>query len=233
MHKPYGVYERLLKRPLDFLCALAAIILFCWLFLFLAIMVKIKLGSPVIYKTKRVGRRDQKTGEDRVFSLYKFRSMTNAKDENGKLLPDRDRLTKFGRILRASSLDELPELFNILRGDMSIFGPRPLPPIYLPYYTSEERHRHDVRPGLSGLAQVNGRNAISWDDKFSFDIEYVRKITFLGDVSLFFKTIRKVLIHEGIGQGEQVPEDLHSERKNWILTDSGAIRPENDSEISS
>ncbi len=226
MHKPFGPYEKYLKRPLDFICALSAIVLFCWVFLILALLVKVKLGSPVIYSTKRVGRRNLQTGRDTEFKLYKFRSMTNETNENGKLLPDVKRLTKFGRILRASSLDELPELFNILKGDMSLFGPRPLPGIYLPYYTSEERHRHDVRPGLSGLAQVSGRNAISWDQKFQYDIQYARHITFFGDLRLLFRTVKKVFVHEGIGQGEQIPPNLHVERADWKQTADGAVRPQ-------
>ena len=226
MHEPFGPYEKYFKRPLDFICALLVIVLFCWVFLILAVLVKVKLGSPVIYSTKRVGRRDLQTGEDREFKLYKFRSMTNETDENGKLLPDVKRLTKFGRILRASSLDELPEVFNILKGDMSLFGPRPLPGIYLPYYTKEERHRHDVRPGLSGLAQVSGRNAISWDQKFRYDVQYVQHITFIGDVELLFRTIKKVFVHEGIGQGEQIPPNLHVERAACERTPEGAVRPQ-------
>ena len=224
-HRPYGFYERFIKRPLGFLCALFAIIAFSWLLLIIAVLVKLKLGSPVIYTAKRVGRRSQATGEETEFKLYKFRTMTNDRDENGNLLPDKDRLTKFGRLLRASSLDELPELFNILKGDMSFLGPRPLPAIYLPYYTAEERHRHDVRPGLSGLAQVNGRNAISWDRKFEYDVQYVNNITFIGDISLIFKTVKKVLVREGIGQGEKMPVSLHVERANWVFSDNGAEKP--------
>lgn len=224
-HTPYGLYEKGIKRLLDLLCSLLALIIFSWLFLLLAILVKLKMGSPVIYSTMRVGRKDRKTGEDRQFRLYKFRSMTNARDENGKLLPDTERLTRFGRILRATSLDELPELFNILKGDMSLIGPRPLPPLYLPFYTAEERCRHDVRSGLSGLAQVNGRNAIGWAQKFAYDIQYVDRITFIGDLKILCKTVKKVLIREGIGQGEEHPTNLHEERADWTLTDSGAVPP--------
>lgn len=153
----------------------------------------IKLGSPIIYKTKRVGK------DEKIFTMYKFRSMTNERDSNGNLLPDELRITKFGSILRSTSLDEIPELFNILKGDMSIVGPRPLPSIYLPYYDDRERHRHDVRPGLTGLAQVNGRNAISWEKKFSYDIEYVNNIIFFGDMKVIIKTLLKVFKRSDIG----------------------------------
>ena len=156
-HKPYGPYEKYFKRPIDFLCGCIAVAVFWWLYFILAVLVRVKLGSPVLFTQDRPGK------DGKIFKLYKFRSMTDARDENGDLLPDDIRLTKFGRLLRSTSLDELPEAFNIIRGDMSVIGPRPLLVEYLPYYTEEEKHRHDVRPGLSGLAQVNGRNAISWD----------------------------------------------------------------------
>ena len=154
-----GIYNRVFKRLIDIICALLAIIVFSWLYVIVAILVRVKLGSPIIFKQARPGKIDPKTGKETIFYLYKFRSMTDARDEYGKLLPDDMRLTKFGRFLRSTSMDELPEAFNILKGDMSVVGPRPLLVEYLPYYTKEEHHRHDVRPGLSGLAQVNGRNA--------------------------------------------------------------------------
>lgn len=204
-----GIYCQVIKRLFDILISLCVILVFWWLFLVVAVLVRIKLGSPVIYKTKRAGRIDKKTGEERVFNLYKFRSMSNATDENGNLLPDTQRLTPFGRKIRALSIDEIPEFFNILKGDMSLIGPRPLPVSYIYYYTDEERHRHDVRPGLSGWAQVNGRNAISWDKKFEYDIEYVKNISLVMDLSIIFATVKKVLIKEGIGQGEQCPENLY------------------------
>ena len=195
-HKPYGPYERYFKRPLDIICALAALIVFGWLYILVAILVRLRLGSPVIFRQPRPGR------NEKIFNLYKFRSMTDERDENGELLPDELRLTRFGKMLRAASLDELPEAFNILKGDMSVIGPRPLLVKYLPRYTQEQRHRHDVRPGLSGLAQVHGRNAISWEEKFRYDIEYTKKITFLGDVKIVFQTIEKALIKsEGISSG--------------------------------
>ena len=192
-HKPYGVYERFFKRPIDIVCALMAMIVFCWLYAIVAVLVRIKLGSPVIFKQKRPGR------DEKIFSLYKFRTMTDERDENGDLLPDEIRLTRFGKLLRKLSLDELPEAVNILRGDMSVIGPRPLLVKYLPYYNEKQRHRHDVRPGLSGYAQVNGRNAVSWDEKFDLDIEYVNKITFRGDVKIIFQSVIKSFIkQEGI-----------------------------------
>ncbi len=174
-----------------------------------AALVRLKLGSPVIYTARRPGRIDPRTGKETIFRLYKFRSMTNETGPDGKLLPDVDRLTKFGRLLRAASLDELPELLNILKGDMSIVGPRPLAEIYLDYYTEEEHHRHDVRPGLTGLAQVNGRNSLPWEEKFAYDLQYVKNVTFLGDLKILLKTVLKVFEREGIGQGEEAPGSLH------------------------
>lgn len=192
-HKPYGVYERFFKRPLDIICALLALAVFCWLYTIVAILVRTKLGSPVLFKQERPGR------NEKIFTLYKFRTMTDERDENGNLLPDEVRLTKFGIFLRKSSLDELPEAINILKGDMSVVGPRPLLVKYLPYYNEKQRHRHDVRPGLTGYAQVHGRNAISWDEKFELDIEYVNNITFVGDVKIVFLTVFKSFVkQEGI-----------------------------------
>ena len=169
----------------------------------LAYLVKKKLGSPVIFHQDRPGKINPKTGEEKIFRLYKFRSMTDEKDENGELLPDEVRLTSFGKKLRATSLDELPEIWNIFKGDMSIIGPRPLLVRYLPRYTEEQRKRHLVRPGLTGWAQVNGRNAISWEEKFKYDAEYVNNISFALDVKIFFRTVKSVLKHEGISaEGE-------------------------------
>ena len=194
-HKPYGPYERFIKRPLDAFLATGAIIVLSPVLLVTAALVKVKLGSPVLFTQDRPGK------DEKIFKLYKFRSMTNQRDENGKLLPDDVRLTKFGRLLRSTSLDELPELLNIIKGDMSVVGPRPLLIEYLPYYTAEEHHRHDVRPGLTGLAQVNGRNAISWDTKLSYDVQYVSKITFLDDAKIvketFIKTVKRSDIQVG------------------------------------
>lgn len=198
-HKPYGPYERFFKRPIDIICALAAIIVFCWLYIIVAIFVRVKLGSPVLFKQERPGK------DGKIFKLYKFRSMTDERDEDGKLLPDDVRLTRFGRLLRSTSLDELPEAFNILKGDMSIIGPRPLLVEYLSYYTEEERHRQDVRPGLSGWAQVNGRNVTPWDERLKMDIEYVNHITFLCDVKIVFLTVYKAVKRSDILVGEAIP----------------------------
>ena len=212
MDRKNGFYAKYIKRLFDILFSLLGMILFCWLFGIIALLVKVNLGSPVIYKSKRPGKIDPRTGEEKIFQLYKFRSMTNETDENGQLLPDTQRLTKFGRILRSTSLDELPEVFNIFKGDMSIVGPRPLGIKYIPYYTDEERHRHDIRPGLTGLAQVSGRNSLSWEEKFAFDIEYVQNISFLLDIKILIRTVLKVFKREGIGQGEERPVSLHIER---------------------
>lgn len=193
-----GIYRNFIKRLLDILCAVLVLVLFCWLYAIVAILVRIKLGSPVIFHQDRPGQIDPKTGKERIFRLCKFRSMTDARDENGELLPDSVRLTKFGRILRATSLDELPEAINILKGDMSVVGPRPLLVKYLDYYTEFEHDRHLVRPGLTGLAQVNGRNASTWEERFKKDHEYVEKVTFLKDIKIIFLTVKKVFIREGI-----------------------------------
>lgn len=198
-HKPYGPYERIIKRPMDFICALVGLIVLSPVMLITAFLVRIKLGSPVIFFQERPGR-----GE-KIFRLYKFRSMTDERDENGDLLSDDIRLTKFGRILRSTSLDELPELINILKGDMAVVGPRPLLIEYLPYYTEEEHHRHDVRPGLTGWAQVNGRNAInSWEERFRYDIEYVNHISFVMDIKVLIKTVFKVLKRSDIQVGSEI-----------------------------
>ncbi len=187
-----------IKRALDFCAALGAIIALSPILIVLAILVKTKLGSPVLFKQERPGMIDSKTGEEKIFTLCKFRTMTDERDENGELLPDEIRLTKFGKFLRSTSLDELPEFINILRGDMSFIGPRPLLVRYLPLYSEEQRKRHNVRPGLSGWAQVNGRNTVSWQEKFSLDVEYVEKMSLGLDIKIFFMTIMSVLKREGI-----------------------------------
>ena len=186
------MYAKYIKRVLDLILSLMALIILMPLMIIIAILVRIKLGSPVIFKQERPGK------NEKIFTLYKFRTMTNKKDENDNLLPDEKRLTKFGKILRSTSLDELPELFNILKGDMSIVGPRPLAVQYLPYYTNEERHRHDVRPGLTGLAQIHGRNLLNWEDRFKYDINYTKDITVLKDLNIILKTIIKVFKREDI-----------------------------------
>ncbi|MGE6366151.1 sugar transferase [Bacillus paramycoides] len=187
-----GIYRRLIKRPMDFILSLIAIIVLSPVFLIVAFLVKTKLGSPVLFKQERPGLNGT------IFKMYKFRTMTDEKNENGELLPDSVRLTKFGKFLRSTSLDELPGLFNIFKGDMSIIGPRPLLVQYLPLYSEHQKRRHEVRPGLSGLAQVNGRNAISWEDKFNYDVEYVDNISFSADWRIILLTIKKVFIREGI-----------------------------------
>lgn len=197
VHKTYGLYEKYIKRPLDGFLAILAIIVLSPVLLVTAILVRFKLGSPVLFTQERPGL------DGKIFKLYKFRSMTDKKDKDGNLLPDDERLTSFGRTLRSTSLDELPELFNIAKGDMAIIGPRPLLVEYLPYYTEEEQHRHDVRPGLSGLAQVHGRNAISWEEKFAWDLKYVKKITFWGDVTIILQTVVKTLKRSDILVGKQ------------------------------
>lgn len=192
-HKPYGPYEKYFKRLLDIVCALAAIIVFSWLYIILIVLGAIFMHGNPFFTQERPGK------DEKIFKLIKFRSMDSRKDKNGNLLPDDIRLNKYGRLLRATSLDELPEAFNILVGDMSVIGPRPLLVKYLPYYNEEQRHRHDVRPGLSGYAQVHGRNTVSWDDKFKMDVEYVNHITFLGDVKIILDTVLKAFIkQEGI-----------------------------------
>lgn len=187
-----GFYEKYIKRPQDFVCALLASILLSPIFIVIAILVKIKLGSPVIFSQERPGL------NGKIFKMYKFRSMTNETDEMGRLLPDEQRLTPFGKKLRETSLDELPELICILSGKMSIVGPRPLLVKYLPLYNEHQARRHEVRPGFTGYAQVNGRNAISWEKKFDLDVEYVDHITFLGDWKIIFQTVKTVLKKEGI-----------------------------------
>ncbi len=201
------MYRKFGKRFMDIVCALLAITVFSWLYVILAVLVRVKLGSPVLFKQERPG----KNGE--IFTLYKFRTMTDKRDENGNLLPDDIRLTRFGRLLRKTSLDELPEAFNILKGDMSVVGPRPLLVEYLPMYNETERHRHDVRPGLTGLAQVNGRNAISWEEKFALDVEYVESVSFSLDVKLIFLTVWKAFVKtEGISaEGEATVKPFYRE----------------------
>ena len=192
-----GIYRRFLKRAMDFIMSLGAIILLIPVLIIVTILVRFKLGSPVLFKQKRPGL------QEKIFTMYKFRTMTDEKDEkdeNGELLPDSVRLTKFGKMLRATSLDELPELFNILKGDMSIVGPRPLLIQYLELYSEHQKRRHEVRPGLTGRAQVNGRNTISWQEKFNLDVEYVDHISFIGDIKIILLTVKKVFVKEGITQ---------------------------------
>lgn len=195
-----GFYEKFVKRFLDLFLSGMALILLSPLLLVTAILVRVKLGSPVIFAQERPGK------DEKIFRLHKFRSMSDAQDENGSLLPDGERLTGFGKKLRATSLDELPELWDIFRGKMSIVGPRPLLVEYLPYYTENERHRHDVRPGLTGLAQISGRNTLTWEQKFAYDLEYVQHIGFCEDIKILFRTVGKVLNRSGVQVNTQSGE---------------------------
>ena len=192
------MYEKYIKRLLDIILAIISIVILSPIFLILIVCVYIKLGSPVIFKQKRPGK------DEKIFSLYKFRTMTDERDEDGRLLPDEERLNSFGKKLRSTSLDEIPELLNIIKGDMSFVGPRPLLVQYLPLYNEKQKHRHDVRPGFTGLAQVNRRNSISWEEKFEWDIRYVENITFLNDCKIILKTIKIVFKREGISSNSSV-----------------------------
>lgn len=194
-HVPNGPYEAVIKRPLDIMIVAMAFVPLLPVMGIIALLVRFKLGSPVLFKQERPGL------EEKIFTLYKFRTMTDEKDKDGQLLPDEKRLTKFGKWLRSTSLDELPELLNILKGDMSLVGPRPLLVEYLPRYSKEQKHRHDVKPGLTGLAQVSGRNGISWEEKFADDVRYANKVTFAGDVKILLRTVEAVLKKEGISSG--------------------------------
>ena len=207
MEHKVGFYEKYIKRLLDFTLSFLALIILSPVLLVTAVLVRIKLGSPIIFHQERPGK------SEKIFRLYKFRSMTDECDENGNLLPDNERLTRFGRILRSTSLDELPELLNILRGDMSIVGPRPLLVKYLPLYNEEQKHRHDVRPGLTGWAQANGRNAISWEEKFKLDVWYVQHISFWVDVKVIFMTVKKVFCRDGISSETSVTMEEFSRTK--------------------
>jgi len=200
-----GLYERFFKRFFDICCALAALIVFSWLYVLVAVLVRIKLGKPIIFKQKRPGL------NEKIFELYKFRTMTDARDDNGELLPDEIRLTPFGKFLRSTSLDEIPEAFNILKGDMSVVGPRPLLVQYLPLYSDRQKRRSEVRPGLTGLAQTNGRNSISWTRKFEYDVQYVDSISFIGDLWIILRTIRKAFLRrEGISsETSETMEDFN------------------------
>lgn len=218
-----GFYEKYIKRPLDIVCALLAIICFCWLYAIIAVLVRIKLGSPVLFKQMRPGL------NEKIFPLYKFRTMTNERNENGELLPDEVRLTKFGKWLRNTSLDELPEAFNILNGTMSVIGPRPQLARDMVFMTDKQRMRHTVKPGLSGLAQVNGRNGISWEEKLDWDLKYIEKITFLGDVKIIIDTVGKAFVKkEGINR-EGTVSDM--DFGDWLLSEGKIDQVEYDEKL--
>ena len=193
-HKP-GIYEKYVKRMLDIVLSLAFILLFWWIYVIISLLVRVKLGSPVLFRQPRPGK------DGKIFDMIKYRTMTDQRDEKGELLPDEMRLTKFGKILRATSLDELPEIFLILKGDLSIIGPRPLLVSYLPLYNEHQKRRHEVKPGLTGYAQVNGRNAISWEEKFDLDVWYVDHVSFVTDIKILFKTVQVVFKRSGISSG--------------------------------
>ena len=209
IHKPYGPYEHFIKRPLDFFLSLLALIVLLPIGLILTIVGATTMKGNPFFVQKRPGRINKKTGQEKIFSLIKFRTMSNARDEDGNLLPDKDRLNSYGRFLRSTSLDELPELINIVKGDMAIVGPRPLLVRYLPYYSKEQRHRHDIRPGLTGYAQIHGRNSVDWNKKLYMDAEYTTSITFLLDAKIILETVMKVIKREGISQeGQATMEDF-------------------------
>lgn len=207
------MYRHFFKRFFDFILSLLAIVVLSPVLLITALLVRSKLGSPVIFKQERPGK------NEKIFTLYKFRTMTDEKDEEGNLLPDEIRLTRFGKLLRSTSLDELPELFNILKGDMSIVGPRPLLVSYLPYYTEKEKHRHDVRPGLTGLAQVKGRNYIAWDERFKIDVEYVENLSFVLDIKIIFETVLIVLKKSDIATDTRTVESNFAEERKAKIGD--------------
>ena len=223
MERREGIYERYIKRLLDILCALAALVVFGWLYIIVAVLVRVKLGSPVLFTQPRPGK------DEKVFKLYKFRTMTDARDASGNLLPDEVRLTPFGKALRATSLDELPEAFNILKGDMSVIGPRPQLVRDMVFMTPEQRLRHTVRPGLSGLAQTRGRNALSWDGKLATDLEYIQNVTFLGDLKIIFDTVRQVFFGQKGLEGSDVDEvDITDDFGDYLLKAGRVTKEEYD-----
>lgn len=204
LERKQGFYEKYIKRILDIICSLLFIIIFCWLYLVIAIVVRIKMGSPVLFKQPRPGKVEPKNGRENIFDMYKFRTMTDKRDEHGNLLSDDQRLPKFGAVLRSTSLDELPEVFCILRGTMSVVGPRPQLVRDMTFMSDEQRMRHTAKPGLTGLAQINGRNAVSWEEKIDWDLKYIERVTFLNDVKIVLSTVVAVFKRSGITDGENV-----------------------------
>lgn len=212
MNHKQGIYEKYIKRVFDIICALLAIVVFCWLYVIIAVLVRVKLGSPVLFTQPRPGK------DEKIFKLYKFRTMTDERDENGELLPDDVRLTSFGKWLRSTSMDELPEAFNILNGTMSVIGPRPQLIRDMTFMTAEQRMRHCVRPGLSGLAQTRGRNALSWDGKLATDLEYIENVTFLGDLKIIIDTVKQVFFKEKGIEGSDIDEvDITDDFGDYLL----------------
>lgn len=212
MNHKQGIYEKYIKRVFDIICALLAIVVFCWLYVIIAVLVRVKLGSPVLFTQPRPGK------DEKIFKLYKFRTMTDERDENGELLPDDVRLTSFGKWLRSTSMDELPEAFNILNGTMSVIGPRPQLVRDMTFMTTEQRMRHCVRPGLSGLAQTRGRNALSWDGKLAIDLEYIENVTFLGDLKIIIDTVKQVFFKEKGIEGSDIDEvDITDDFGDYLL----------------
>ncbi|MBR4761403.1 MAG: sugar transferase [Clostridia bacterium] len=218
------MYQKYIKRFFDIVCAISAIVAFCWLYAIVAVLVRLNLGSPVVFKQPRPGKIDPATGREKIFNMYKFRTMTDARDVNGELLPDSMRITKLGKALRATSLDELPEAFNILKGDMSVIGPRPQLVRDMVFMSEEQRRRHIVRPGLSGLAQVNGRNSITWQEKLDTDLVYIEKITFWGDFKIVCRTVKQVFIRKNMT--ETSSETDLAEDFGDALLESGKISAE-------
>lgn len=224
LQRKRGFYEKYVKRIMDIVCSLLSIIVFSWLYLLIAAIVRLKMGKPVIFKQPRPGMIDPKTGKERIFHMYKFRTMSDERNENGELLPDEVRLGKFGKALRATSLDELPEVFNILRGEMSIIGPRPQLVRDMTFMTDEQRMRHTAKPGLSGLAQVMGRNAIAWEDKLKWDLKYIEKVSLLGDLKIVWMTFKKVFVRADItASSEEI--DITDDYGDYLLK-SGKITAE-------
>ena len=225
LERKRGFYEKYIKRLLDIICSLLAIVVFCWLYAIIAILVRVKLGAPVLFKQPRPGLVDPKTGKERIFDMYKFRTMTDERDEKGDLLPDERRLGRFGKLLRSTSLDELPEAFSILKGDMSIIGPRPQLVRDMVFMSDEQRMRHTAKPGLSGLAQVMGRNAITWEEKINWDLKYIEKVSFLGDLKILFLTVAAVFKRAGITDGENATALDYGDA---LLKDGKVTKPQYD-----
>ena len=221
-----GFYEKYIKRVLDIVCVIAALVFFGWLYIVIAVLVRVNMGSPVLFRQPRPGIIVKKTGTERIFYMYKFRTMTNEKDENGNILPDELRVTKFGKWLRASSLDELPEALNILKGDMSIIGPRPQLVRDMVFMTPEQRMRHTAKPGLSGLAQVSGINALSWDSKLRIDLQYIKQVCFVNDLKIVFMTIKKVFFNQNMDEFDKEAENAITEDYGDYLLRLGRITKE-------